>query len=411
MTKIILCIALVSIASLCYAQDFRGEAQLPKVDADGFYRVAISPEMTTHLNENFTNVRIIDSKGAEVPYLFQVEKPAYHTLKFKPYKIVEKSLAKNCCTTLVLENSVSEPINNISLSIKNADVTKQATLLGSDDKTNWFALKESFTFAPINNRQEISEVRIVDFPLSNYVYYKLQIDDSTSAPINILSAGYFEVSSESGKFIELPVKITASDSVTQKRTYIKIQLDTTRVIDKISLKMKGAPYFLRKASINEEKTRQKKKGEVELWLDELSTFELSSKASSVIDLPNTKIKEFLIVIENDDNPSLQVDEVSVFQLNRYLTAYLKKNETHSVKIGDIDLRAPVYDIAYFKDSIPQSITTLSAGTLVMADQVAQAGSTVFFSSRWIIWAAIVVVIIVLGFMALRMINETSEKKS
>jgi hypothetical protein len=411
MRKFALLFTILIIAGVCRAQEFVGEAQLPKVDADGFYRISISPDMTTHLNESFTNVRIIDSKGVEVPYLFQVEAPAHYTMKFKTYKIVEKTLIKNCCTTLVLENSDSEPINNISLSIKNADVTKQATLLGSDDKTNWFALKESFSFAPINNRQEISEVRIVDFPLSNYAYYKLQIDDSTNAPMNILSAGFFEVSSESGKFTELPVKITSSDSAHQKRTYIKIRLDTTHVIDKISLSMKGAPYFLRRASINEEKTRQKNKGETELWLDELATFELSSKGISVIDLPNTKIKELLVVIENDDNPSLQIDEVKIFQLNRYLTAYLKKNETHTVKLGDIDLRAPVYDIAHFKDSIPQNITTLSTGALLMADQVAQAGSTVFFSSRWIIWAAIVVVIIVLGFMALRMINETSEKKN
>ncbi len=411
MRNFVLLFVVLILASVCQAQEFVGESQLPKVETDGFYRIAISPDMTTHLNDNFTNVRIIDSKGVEVPYLFQVEKPSHYTMKFKTYKIVEKTLTKNCCTTLVLENSDSEPINNISLSIKNADVTKQATLLGSDDKTNWFALKESFSFAPINNRQEISEVRIVDFPLSNYVYYKLQIDDSTNAPINILSAGFFEVSSESGKFTELPINITSSDSAHQKRTYIKIRLDTTHVVDKISLKMKGAPYFLRQASVNEEKTRQKNKGELELWLDEFATFELSSKGISVIDVPNTKIKELLVVIENDDNPPLQVDEVKIFQLNRYLTAYLKKNETHTVKLGSIDLRAPVYDIAYFKDSIPQNITTLSAGTFLMADQVSQAGSTIIFSSRWIIWVAIVVVIIVLGFMALKMINETSEKKS
>jgi hypothetical protein len=395
----------------CLAQEFRAESKLPTINADGFYRIAISPELTTHLNARFTNIRIIDAKGAEVPYLFQVEQPSHHTMKFKPYNIVEKTLTKNCCTTLVLENTASEPINNISLSIKNADVTKQATLLGSDDKTNWFALKESFEFTPINNQKEISEVRIVDFPLSNYVYYKLQISDSTNAPINILSAGYFEVSSESGKFIQLPVQITSTDSIKQKQTFIKIKLDTSHMIDKISLRMKGAPYFLRMASVNEQKKRENKKGETETWFDELKTFELSSKGSSVIDLPNTKVDELIVIIENDDNPSLQVDEIKVFQLNRYLTAYLKKGESYSVKIGETDLRAPVYDIGYFKDSIPQNITTLNTGALMMADQIARTEPKTFFSSKLIIWGAIILVIIVLGFMAVRMINEASVEKS
>jgi hypothetical protein len=402
---------LVFASSICYAQDFRAQSQLPNVSADGFYRVAITPELTTHLNTGFTNIRIVDSKGMEVPYLFQVERPSHHSLKFKPYRIVEKTLTKNCCTTLILENSASEPINNISLSIKNADITKQATLLGSDDKTNWFALKESFTFAPINNRQDISEVRIVDFPLSNYQYYKLQISDSTNAPINILSAGYFEVSSESGKFTELPAAIAASDSVKQKRTYIKIELDTTHVIDKISIRMKGAPYFLRMASINAQRTSETKKGEIRTWFDELESFELSSKGPSVITLPNIKVKELFVVIENDDNPAVQVDEIHVFQLNRYLTAYLKKDETHTIKIGAADLRAPVYDIGYFKDSIPQNIATLNAGALIMADQISTSGSKTFFSSKLIIWGAIIAVIVILGFMALRMINEASAEKS
>jgi hypothetical protein len=411
MRNCILFFAFILAVTSCLAQEFRAEGKLPTVNADGFYRIAISPDLTTHLNDNFTNIRIIDAKGAEVPYLFQVEQPSYHTMKFKPYNIVEKTLTKNCCTTLILENTASEPINNISLSIKNADVTKQATLLGSDDKTNWFALKESFLFTPINNQKEISEVRIVDFPLSNYVYYKLQISDSTNAPINILSAGYFEVSSESGKFTQLPVQITGTDSIKQKQTFIKIKLDTTQVIDKINLRMKGSPYFLRMASIYEQKIREKKNGEKETWLDELETFELSSKGGSVIDLPNTKVKELVVVIENDDNPSLQVDEIKVFQLNRYLTAYLKKNEPYVVKIGATDLRAPVYDIGYFKDSIPQNITTLNTGALMMADEVEKTGSKTFFSSKLIIWGAIIVVIIVLGFMAIRMINEASTEKN
>lgn len=392
-------------------QDFRGSAELPKVSADGFYRVMISPEMTTHLNENLTNIRIVDSNGTEVPYLMQVEKPMSHSLKFRAYEILEKTQTKNCCTTIILHNPSSDPINNISLSIKNAEVTKQATLLGSDNKTDWFALKERFSFNSINNREQISEVRLVDFPLSNYLYYKVLIDDSTSAPINILGAGYFEVTSESGKYTELPVNFERNDDAQQKQTHIKIKLDTTHVIDKISLKMKGAPYFLRMASISEEKVRRKNKSETETYLDKLATVELSSKGASVLNLNNTKINELHLIIENEDNPPIQVDEIKVFQLNRYLAAYLQKNETYSVKIGAPDLRAPVYDIGYFKDSIPDNVRTLKAAALKMTGETSSTESTTIFSNKLIIWIAIIAVIVVLGFMAWRMINETTANKN
>src|SRR5688572_8794052 len=104
MRHLVLFFVFISIAATGIAQTFRGESPLSKVETDGFYRIAVTPELTTHLNENFTNIRIIDSKGVEVPYLFQQEKPEYHTLQFKTYAIVEKKQTKGCCTTLILHN-------------------------------------------------------------------------------------------------------------------------------------------------------------------------------------------------------------------------------------------------------------------------------------------------------------------
>src|SRR5687767_15355954 len=107
-----------------FSQTFRGEASLPKVEKDGFYRIFISPEITVHLNTEFTNLRIYDQQNKEIPYLFQQENPVKYSQAFREYEVVEKKQQKNCCTSLVLRNSNETPINNISLSIKNAEVTK-----------------------------------------------------------------------------------------------------------------------------------------------------------------------------------------------------------------------------------------------------------------------------------------------
>src|SRR5688572_25447592 len=145
MNRIVLLACVFFLSVSLKAQEFIGEASLPVVQADGFYRVLISPQLGGFLNSEFSNVRILDNKGREVPYLYQEELPVQYTTQFKSYEILEKKQQKNCCTSLLLHNPGSQPINNISLSIKNAEVTKQATLLGSDDKENWFALKQHFT--------------------------------------------------------------------------------------------------------------------------------------------------------------------------------------------------------------------------------------------------------------------------
>ncbi len=408
--RLILCLLFVvglSCTGLC--QSFKGEANLPKVEADGFYRIFISPEISTHLNFDFTNIRIYDGGDKETPYLFQEESPIYYSQRFKEYEIVEKEHKKNCCTSLILRNPDGRPINNISLSIKNADVTKQATLLGSDDKENWFALKQQFILTAIDNQNNTSEIKIVDFPLSNYTYYLLQLEDSTTAPLNILSAGYYEVNTEDGKYTEITsLRTVKSDSTKQKRSYVHIVLDTTHVIDKLTVSLSGVPYFLRKASLYTVKERKKKKGGTELYYDLLNSFGLSAKQSSLIELQGIKAEHLVMIIENEDNPALEVASLKAYQLNRYLTAWLKKNEQYKVKIGNEDIGRPSYDLAFFKDSIPNQPPVLAIGKVNIFKEKGVEESATFFTSRSIIWLAIGLVVVILGFMSIKLIRETGE---
>ena len=395
-------------ANLSYAQPFHAESKLPPVTEDGFYRINLSPNISSHLNRGMTNVRIIDSKGKEVPYLFQQEQPSYQTTVFRNYSIVGKDQKSGCCTSLVLHNPESNPINNISLSIRNAEVKKQATLMGSDDKINWYALKEQFVISSISDQHNTSTIRIVDFPLSNYAYYKLDIEDSTSAPLNILAAGYYEMMTEDGKFTEVSVTSHKVDSVGVKSSFLFLTFDTVRVTDKIVLSMKGAPYFLRKASILQ-KMHVKNKKKDTFFYNELVQFTLTSKQPSTIELDRVRGNGFVIRIDNDDNPPLDVSSVQAFQLNRYLTAWLKKGERYSLNFGDESMDSPTYDIGYFKENIPEQVTILDASPVQEYSKTPEVAGAVFFTSRIVIWVAIISVIIVLGFMAIKMARETSAR--
>lgn len=391
-------------------QTFRGEATLPDITTDGFYRIYASPAICAHLNEPFSNLRIYDQRQKEVPYIFEKEEPAYYTTQFKPYEVVSKEQQKDCCTTLILRNHNSRPINNISLSIKNADVTKAATLLGSDDKKNWFALKERFTLSAIDNHDNTSEVRIIDFPLSNYTYYQLQLDDSTSAPINLLGAGYYEVTSEDGKYTALqPKSINQSTVPADKQSLITIDFDTMRVVDKVVLNMTGAPYFLRRATLLSAREITDPKGVKSLHYQQLARFELSSKQTSVIELPGVRVQKLVVRIENEDNPVLDLGSVTTYQLNRYFTAWLKKGDHYTLKLGAPNLAQPKYDLAFFRDNIPAQPPLLRAGAIKMFDTEKEEIAPTFFTNSIIIWIAIIAVVIVLGFMAVRMTHETSKR--
>jgi hypothetical protein len=409
--KILVLLMLTTIASL-YGQEFSGEAKLQAVEADGFYKIDINPALSAYTNAAFSNIRIYSQQKIEVPYLFKEEALQYYSTQFKAYEIISKKQIKKCCTQLILKNPDSLPINNISLSIKNAEVSKQATLLGSDDQENWFALKQKFLLQAINNPDNTTVVKIVDFPLSNYTFYKLEIDDSSSAPLNILSAGYYEQQSEEGKYMPIDkLKIKATDSVQRKQTFIRISLDTIRTIDRIKIEMTGQPYFLRRASLYSLQYNTNRKGEQESFLQWEYDLELSSKQKTILNINTLRSKELVVIIDNEDNPPLQLKSAELLQRSRYLVAWLNKGEEYILKTGAGSMGSPSYDLANFQENIPQQLAQVSLGDFTVYGKQLTQTSTTIFTNRMIIWLAIILVVALLGFMSVKLIRETNASKT
>ena len=183
-------------------------------------------------------------------------------------------------------------------------------------------------------------------------------------------------------------------------------------MDKIEIKLTGAPFYRRKATIYEPKTQVRKKGKKQIresyneFIDEV---EISSTHSTTLSFSNLKAKELIMVIQNEDNPSLTIENTKAFQLNRYITAWLKKDETYSIRFGK-NIQAPSYDLGFFRDSIPENSTILQAKHVEEIPVIkASVESKTFFTSKIIIWVAIIGVIIVLGLMSVKMIRETNSK--
>ena len=396
---VILCVSCL----LSAAQSFLSERELGSVDVDGFYRIDLSTEVIPDLNTTFSNARIIEGTGKEVPYLYRQEQPARYSKVFRSYRIVQYDKVKNCCTSIILENPDSKAINNIHLSIRNADVSKEMILTGSDDKKNWYALKSRSLISASGDGTKTSTVRLVDFPMSNYAFYKIDIADSTSAPLNITAAGYFEVNTEEGKYTAVPLEWHQADSAATKRTFIKVQFARSQVMDRITLSMKGAPYFLRRGTLLREV--KPSNARAKSYYDRVASFTVSSRQPAVIDLNGEQGNEFVLEIENEDNPVLQVGNLRVDQLNRYLVAWLTKGQRYALKFGSPELQAPRYDLVNFSDSIPANLPNVKAGPLKTIEQVRAAESATIFTSRILIWVAIIAVIGVLGFMAIRMVRE------
>src|SRR5690606_36904362 len=223
-------IDLLLIFSQVTGQSFTMQAKIDSVREDGNYQILIAPEVSTHLEKDFSDLRLYSSKNHEVPYFLKIEKAPVSTESFRSYEIIEHNKIPDCCTQLIIRNAGKNKIDNIGLIIKNADVSKKARLSGSDDKVNWYTIKDNYELASLYNNHKTEEVKILHFPLSDYEYFRLDISDSVSLPISILQAGYYDVHHENAIWVDLPAPAVVQNDSVDKKTYIEISFPSPQYI-------------------------------------------------------------------------------------------------------------------------------------------------------------------------------------
>lgn len=403
----LLCLVLFD-ATQSGAQTYDWSADVGKVQQDGFYSLSLSPSISSKLRSGMEDLRVYDTSGTEIPYLIKRDQFTFDKRYFSDYVIESKQMEKGCCTKLIISNPKSEQWDNFCLLVKNHEVNKTATLSGSDDKENWFALREGVVFSPLNNSDETFGACYVSFPLSNYRYFSLEINDSTTAPLNILHVGNYSSEQTSGKFEVVPLPVVSQvDSNKLKRTYVQLLYDAPYVIQKMELTFGGPKFFSREALLYEVEYDTQKNRQLTF----IQSFQISSRTSSMLVFDGAKHIEYLIEVHNGDSPPVRLKSVTAYQLNTFLLAYLEANKAYRLKMGNKEVSAPAYDLSGFADSIPADLPLLQLSNWKreIKPMKAQSPKESLFKTKAWIWAAIVLVVGFLGWMSVRMLKEMSRE--
>jgi len=400
----------ISFAS-AEAQPFKWFSEIEKVEKKEFYKIQLRPEVVAKLKSDCSDIRIFDAADEEIPFLFYPKVAKLEYRQFKEYKIIVKEHNKpKGYTRLVIQNPSKNEITNFILHIKNSDVKKWLKLNASDDNKNWYVLKDNYYFESITETDGTSQIRVLNFPLSTYEYYELLISDYYDEPINIVNVGYWDLNTENGKYSTIAnCSFSQTDSAKRKETIVKISLPEANYIDKINFKIEYPTFYLRKAEIAFRDSSVKKGNRVDYFYSPIKTLELSSNAENQVLLENYKAKEVYLIVSNFDDKPLIFKEVKVSQLNKYLVANLTPNNQMVLKFGNKDINAPVYDLQYFRDSIPKNLPVIKTKGVVslLDDNANNEGSP--NKSTAIIWLAMGAVMILLGFMTVKMLSEMKKK--
>jgi hypothetical protein len=395
------------INPLLHGQNFGFKADLEKASDNGFIRIELTPEITSKLNNQFTDIRLYDSQNQEIPTLLHQEKPYTEKELFVPYKIIEKQhFSQLGYSRLVIHNPNKKAIDNLILRVKNADVKKQLKLNASYDNKTWYVLKDNYSYNSITNNDSTSEIRVLNFPLSDYEYYELLIDDYFDKPINITQAGFYNRQIEQGSYSAVNCDFVCLDTL--KQTLISIPMNG-QYVDKISFLINAPTYYYRQAEFFTYRT-ETYKNKTTRYEHKLFRCKLISNSSNTFQLNSEKMDTLWVRILNQDNQALKIDAIHVYQLKKYLIADLNSKKSYHLAFGDKKAVKANYDLEYFTDSIPANLEILSPQAPVALSKKNQTIKSDNFSlSNCWLWISIVIIALLLAYMSVKMVKENKNE--
>lgn len=396
------------ITSVGWAQSFRYRATIDAVPQPGFHRILLPPDVVGHLNADLTDIRLYDAQQREVPYQLIWQQPT-QTAPFVDYEIISRQSLPNVATTLVIHNRAKSRISSLGIVIKNTNVGKKARLSGSTDAQNWYAIDDAIRLEPTQTNAGTTDTKRLDFSLSDYEYYRLEVNDSLSTPLNVLRVGRYAPVASASTYSAIPGVITNQRDSSDKRTYVHLTRTDDAQFDKLAFVVQSATPFRRRAEVGHFRSRKLRRGRVKQWFEVVRSFELSTADSNVVYLPGLKTKNLYVVIANDDNPPLVISDVRAYQLTTYLLANLTTDSSYQLRFSASDLVAPAYDQTLFRSNLTANPPAIGVSGIT-AIQADTANTTSFFADSRIIWPALGLVLLVLGFLSYRMLREMGQLK-
>lgn len=394
------------------AQGFNYEADLSPIVSSGYYKIELTSEVLGKTSSNLSDLRIYDLAGIEQPYLIDQESSSATNGAFKEYEIIERvERTSDSSSFLTFVNSSGKPIDNLSFVVQNTAVRKTAILSGSNDRKNWYVIRNNYSLQSMHKSNGTTFTKRLDFPLSDYSFFKLAVKDNVKAPINMLKIGYQQngkrISGLKSSFDFLIESQKESENV----SFIKLTLPETKYFEILKFQLSGAEFYSRSARIYIKQIIENRKQEKELVKRQIGSITLNSNSGNSLNIGALKLQEIFVEIDNQDNRPLTLEKVSGSFLSKYVVADLKAGESYKLKFGNADRAAPNYDLAYFKNQIPDDTKKVKLQGIrsLMSEKSSATPELSLFENVYLIWSIIGIVGILLGFMSIKMIRELGSK--
>jgi hypothetical protein len=404
--------AIICINSLV-AQSFLHESLIKGIHKDSLYKIPLNPHYKQFMSLDLHDMRIYDANQKEIPYVVLSEPLLKAKSDFVPYEIVSQKHF-NSYSEIIIRNSNKDRINNIAFNINNSDSYKYCSIEGSDDMKQWYSVSELQELSLAYNELYTNQYKCIYFPLNEYQYFKLTVDDWYAQPLKINSAGFYKNSIIAGKLNDVSFTKAISEDTKNKKTIIHLSFANNQAINRIDFKIKSPRLYMRHAIIYASREREVMRHQKEQYREILFEFDLKSDNVLLFDVPQLNEKEVFIEIDNKDNPALEIETISCKQLASYLVCDFKANQNYTLKCGNDKLKRPEYDLVNFVSQIPQLLPEAQLEpikALVKEDvPVIKEKEKPFFETQQFLWLCLGIGIVIIFLFSRSLLKDMGKKE-
>ncbi len=378
---------------------------MPVTSAPGLHAITLQADLLGRSRVDLGDIRLVDSAGVQVPYVIEEVRSSAAHGHFVPYRLLRNE-AMDRSTVIEFEREGEKQVDALHIWIRPTDAAKKVRVTGSDDRQHWYMVKDEHLAAQGARGDPPHQVLIMDLPRSDYRYFRLTLNDSLTAPLNVLGVGYFDEGASA-----LPHYLDAGALPFLQRdsageSYLHIRCPRPLLIERLEYRVSDTVRYRRDATMLHTVHDTLRRGRHDVPLRShrlLGRSTLASDLAPVIEFPASRLDTFELLVHNGDDRPLHFVALHAQVVHRVLLAELQPGMRYRLTTGDATGTLPRYDMAHFADELPTPVDTLIHGALT-ALPIATTAAPLVDPSQWWVWAAIISLMVGMGWMAMRMLK-------
>lgn len=401
---------LLPVLVLAQTNTYTYQRKLNSTEEEKYYSISLNPEIISRCKSNLNDIRIYDFSGkdtSEIPYVME-RLGSIKEEKIIPFERINDTYNEKCCSYLTLKINKKQLINSIKLDVSDSNFDKRIKVEGSNDNIAWYTIREHLRIVRFLNKVEHFEYTTLDFPNTEYTYYRLKFDDEAGNRINITKAYAFEINETKGDYRELIIgSYKRVENKKERKSEIIVEFPFNYRVDHIILKSNTKKDFYRNTNVYKlASVSHAPNGDIENW-NLIHTSIFSSTENKAVNCEGEQTQKLKIEILNQDDEPLERIEIMAFSEQYRLVAEFPVSDNLYLIYGKKNDKAPSYDLIHFKEKIPEKNYELNYESEQLIVSVPDTKNPLLKNKSWL-WLSMGAVILLISFFSFKMLKNEKE---